>query len=78
VAGLVPAEQPIYLCRLKDEGVLFYTGRATRRVARLGQVPVGRMALLTDQEWQSQGEEFEAVAWLHDEQGAPMVMGRRR
>jgi 4-amino-4-deoxy-L-arabinose transferase-like glycosyltransferase len=77
IAHLVPDPQPIYLCRLKDEGVLFYAHRATRRVADLEQVPAGGMALLTAQEWQEQRKCFTEEARLRDEQGDPLVMAKR-
>ena len=52
IARLVPAGEILYLCRLKDEGVLFYYGRPARRFT-FDQPPVEGpfYALLLDAEW---------------------------
>ena len=79
IARLVPPGEILYLCRLKDEGVMFYYGRPARRFD-LFDVPHGTAvyALLLDAEWgghlfQGQGE---YIAELRDQQQAPIHLVR--
>jgi len=79
IARLVPEGQILYLCRLKDEGVLFYYGRPARR---FNDAPPGRetaiYALLLDAEWQE--HQFRGrpdyIAELRDQQHAPIHLVR--
>jgi 4-amino-4-deoxy-L-arabinose transferase-like glycosyltransferase len=79
LARLVPEGEVLYLCRLKDEGVLFYYGRPARRLTRLA-APVDEdvYVLMLDAEWD--GERYlgvpEHVAELRDQQGAPIHLVR--
>ena len=79
LARLVPPGEILYLCRLKDEGVLFYYGRPARRLNRL-EVPVGTAAyvLMLDAEWD--GRHFrgrpEYIAEFRDQQKAPIHLVR--
>ncbi len=79
LAALVPAGATIYLCRLKDEGLLFYCGRPARRLTAPQQLPAGGWCLLTGGEWQSWPRDVPAVpmAELRDGQGAALVLVRR-
>lgn len=79
LARLVPEGDILYLCRLKDEGVLFYYGRPARR-----QVPIDPedgmaiYAILLDAEWDGglyYGRPI-YVAELRDQQGAPIHLVR--
>jgi hypothetical protein len=79
IARLVPAGEILYLCRLKDEGVLFYYGRPARRFDPFA-IPSGTAlyALLLDAEWD--GHLFrgrpEYIAELRDQQQAPIHLVR--
>jgi 4-amino-4-deoxy-L-arabinose transferase-like glycosyltransferase len=79
LARLVPPGEILYLCRLKDEGVLFYYGRPARRVSRV-EVRDGPLiyVLLLDAEWD--GRRYvgraEHVAELRDQQQAPIHLVR--
>jgi hypothetical protein len=79
LSRLVPPGEILYLCRLKDEGVLFYYGRPARRLDPLA-IPdnTAVYALLIHAEWD--GELFRArpvhLAELRDQQGAPIHLVR--
>jgi 4-amino-4-deoxy-L-arabinose transferase-like glycosyltransferase len=72
----VPPGRPLYVLRLKDEGVLFYYGRPARRLSGPDQVPAGAWCLLTKAEWQKwpAGVPVTRQAGLRDGQGAPLVL----
>lgn len=81
LAALVPAEEVLYLGNLKDEGVLFYYGRPSRRLAEAagGQPPAGAAYLvLTEAEWKKWPAErpVEVIEPLRDEQGEPIFLVR--
>jgi hypothetical protein len=90
IAALVPPHQPLYLFRLKDEGILFYYGRKRPEVTdgpparRLGgpeQLPSPRepvYCILDEVEWRQWHcpRHAEAILHLKDEQGAPIVLAR--
>jgi 4-amino-4-deoxy-L-arabinose transferase-like glycosyltransferase len=79
LARLVPPGEILYLCRLKDEGVLFYYGRPAQRLTRI-EVPAGTAVyvLMLDAEWD--GERYhgrpEYIAELRDQQQAPIHLIR--
>ena len=79
IARLVPAGEILYLCRLKDEGVLFYYGRPARRFT-FDQPPVEGpfYALLLDAEWGMRDTftSVELVRELQDQQHAPIYLVR--
>jgi 4-amino-4-deoxy-L-arabinose transferase-like glycosyltransferase len=79
LARLVPAGEILYLCRLKDEGVLFYYGRPARRLTRI-EVPAGTAVyvLMLDVEWDGHGFRGrpEYIAQLRDQQQAPFHLVR--
>ncbi len=67
LSTLVPDDEILYLCRLKDEGVLFYYGRPARRFA-MSDRPAG-YAILLDEEWKSiDPTQCDYVSELHDQQ----------
>jgi len=79
IARLVPEGQILYLCRLKDEGVLFYYGRPAHRLDLETIAPrTAVYALLLDAEWQE--HQFrgrpEYIAELRDQQNAPIHLVR--
>ena len=79
IAALVPEGETLYLCDLKDEGILFYYGRPARRVDNLEDLDgLGRpvYCLLTAAEWKARPGE--ALLRLRDEQGDPIVLERVR
>lgn len=80
LAALVPPGEILYLCRLKDEGVLFYYARPARHLDDLESPTEARYLLLFDQEWTTGpfSERFEEVAALQDQQSAVIHLVRRR
>jgi 4-amino-4-deoxy-L-arabinose transferase-like glycosyltransferase len=92
LAALVPPGQPLYLCRLKDEGILFYYSRChppadlDRIVRRLpgpeALLSTGELAygIVTEAEWQRGPlrERAEVVQRLRDQQGDPILLVRVR
>jgi len=79
IAATVPPGQTLYLCRVKDEGVMFYYGRPVRRLANFAQLPSRGEPLycmLEESEW-NQGaidRPAEAILHLRDQQRAAMVL----
>ncbi len=90
LAALVPPSQPLYLFRLKDEGVMFYFNRS--HPARGPQPAVLRLpdpdhlpltgtplyCILDEAEWRAglPGVATDVLLSLTDEQGAPIVLVR--
>ena len=75
IARLVPSGETLYLCDLKDEGILFYYGRPARRVDNLdalGRTGKPVYCVLTASEWEARPGA--ALLWLRDEQGDPFVL----
>jgi 4-amino-4-deoxy-L-arabinose transferase-like glycosyltransferase len=77
---LVPADQPLYLFRLKDEGVLFYFARPAVRLHDPRELPPGAFAVLIGPEWDDRAAfgDLELIRALHDQQGDPLILARRR
>jgi 4-amino-4-deoxy-L-arabinose transferase-like glycosyltransferase len=83
LAALVPGGEVLYLCGLKDEGMLFYYGRPARRVADTARLPRAAAplhCLLTEAEWRSWlgPGTAEVLHRLRDEQGVGCVLVRVR
>lgn len=79
IADLVPKGKTLYLGRVKDEGIVFYSGRAARRLTGPEMLPnadEGRYCLLVETELQRGLERCrgEILLRLLDEQGAPIVL----
>ncbi len=77
IAALVPTGDILYLCDLKDEGILFYYGRPALRVDTLDDLfktATARYCVLTAAEWKARPGP--ALAHLLDEQGDPIVLTR--
>jgi 4-amino-4-deoxy-L-arabinose transferase-like glycosyltransferase len=74
----VPADQPLYLFRLKDEGVLFYYDRPAVRLHDPRALPPGAFAVLIRQEWDDRAAfgHLQLVDWLRDQQGDPLILVR--
>jgi hypothetical protein len=77
----VPADQTLYLFRLKDEGIMFYYGRPVRRLASIAELPVHSEPLyciLDRDEWANSqvDERVQVIRDLRDEQGAPIALVR--
>jgi 4-amino-4-deoxy-L-arabinose transferase-like glycosyltransferase len=74
---LVPENETLYLCSLKDEGIMFYYGRPVRK---LGANPSAecRYIALTAAEWGARDRigRIEEIRWLRDQQGDPFVLAR--
>ena len=77
ITALVPEGETLYLCDLKDEGILFYYGRPARRVQSWDDLrDDGRpcYGLLTAAEWQARPAPV--LLRLRDEQGDPIVLAQ--
>lgn len=74
----MPADQLLYLFRLKDEGVLFYFARPAVRLRQPCELPPGAFAVLIAQEWEDRAAfgHLELVYWMHDQQGDPLILVR--
>ncbi len=74
----IPADQLLYLFRLKDEGVLFYYARPARRLRTPNELPPGAYAVLIRQEWEDRGAfgHLQLVYWTQDQQGDPLIVVR--
>jgi 4-amino-4-deoxy-L-arabinose transferase-like glycosyltransferase len=77
IAAFVPEDEILYLCDLKDEGILFYYGRPALRADKLDDLfktATPRYCILTAAEWKARPAP--ALARLLDEQGDPIVLTR--
>jgi hypothetical protein len=88
IAALVPADQPLYLFRLKDEGVMFYyarchpdgaADRVVRRLHRTEDLPSTAelvYCILSEDEWLAwdRRRPAEVLSRLTDQQDAPIVL----
>ncbi len=77
IAALVPEGETLYLCDLKDEGILFYYGRPARRVASwddLSGAGQAHYCILTGPECAARP--FVPLLSLRDEQGDPIVLAQ--
>jgi hypothetical protein len=74
----VPAGQPLYVLKLKDEGVTFYYARPAVKLSDPRAVPAGGFALLIRQEWQDRAAfgHLKLVCCMSDQQGAPIYLVR--
>ena len=73
---LVPPGETLHLFKLKDEGVLFYYGRPTRKLPNPQALPRPGYAILIQQEWDDRAAfgDVERVRWMYDQQGDPIVL----
>jgi 4-amino-4-deoxy-L-arabinose transferase-like glycosyltransferase len=81
IAALVPVAETLYLFRLKDEGILFYYGRAARRLspAFMQMADWGdRYCLLTEAEYRQvrDARRIDILQLLNDEQGHVIVLAK--
>jgi hypothetical protein len=81
LAALVPPGQTLYLCRVKDEGLMFYYGRPVRRLTGWSALPTNTglaYGIVEDTEWKHWPASIaaEVVQRMTDEQGAPIVLVR--
>jgi 4-amino-4-deoxy-L-arabinose transferase-like glycosyltransferase len=76
---VVPAGEPLYVFRLKDEGVTFYYARPVLRLSQLSELPLGGTAALIRPEWEEWGPggNLEALARMSDQQGDPLIVVRK-
>jgi len=79
LAALVPVDQVLYLCRVKDEGIMFYYARPVRRLAAVADffsISELSFCILEELEWQQwpPSRPAEVLLRLQDEQGAPIVL----
>jgi 4-amino-4-deoxy-L-arabinose transferase-like glycosyltransferase len=81
LAHAIPPGETLYLFRLKDEGIMFYYGRAVHRLAGLDALPSSPgplYCILDDAEWRQWPAKLRAdeLLRMNDEQGAPIVLTR--
>jgi 4-amino-4-deoxy-L-arabinose transferase-like glycosyltransferase len=81
IAAVIPESATLYLFRLKDEGIMFYYGRPVRRLRGMDHLPSSGEPLyciLEKSEWECYDHSRPAnvILWLHDEQGAEIVLVR--
>ncbi len=81
LARLVPANQTLYLFRLKDEGIMFYYGRRVRRLHSMAELPVQSeptYCILDKDEWAKAltDDRVMVIRELCDEQLAPIALVR--
>ncbi len=79
VAALIPDGETLYLFRLKDEGILFYYGRAVRRLSGPEALPKTSepvYCIVTETEWRRWAPRgpHEVLLRLPDQQGAPILL----
>jgi hypothetical protein len=74
LSAAVPENEILYLCKLKDEGIMFYYGRPVRKLTQHRPC----FAVLIESEWQERQQcgNVEALRWLRDQQGDPIVLVR--
>ncbi len=74
----VPEGAPLYVFRLKDEGVTFYYARPVVKLSGPAALPPGAVALLIEQEWEDRAAfgRFELVCCMCDQQGDAMFLVR--
>jgi hypothetical protein len=75
----VPTDHTLYLCRLKDEGVMFYYGRPARRLASWSELPSPgepMYCILEESEWAQWPATRSALPllWLRTQQREPIVL----
>ncbi len=81
LVALLPPGEPLYVYRLKDETLLFYTDRVLRRLdltEGLQRSPELLYCILTETEWHDwpEGRPADVVGRLADTQGTPLVVVR--
>ncbi|MBL8799102.1 MAG: glycosyltransferase family 39 protein [Planctomycetia bacterium] len=81
IAAQVPGGQLLYLCRVKDEGIMFYYGRPVRRLETPDLLPSPgepMYCMLTGDEWRdwTRRRPAELLLELHDQQGDPIALVR--
>jgi 4-amino-4-deoxy-L-arabinose transferase-like glycosyltransferase len=81
LAAQVPADQTLYLCRVKDEGIMFYYRRPVCRLANWHELPSFAepsycIVEETELPCLSPGLTAETLSALKDEQGTPLVLVR--
>ncbi|VTR91106.1 : PMT_2 [Gemmata massiliana] len=74
----VPVGEPLFVLKLKDEGVMFYYARPTSRLADVRTLPPGAFAILIRQEWEDRAAfgHLELVSCMNDQQGDPIYLVR--
>jgi hypothetical protein len=73
----VPPGETLYLCKLKDEGIMFYYRRPVRRLLE-GMAGAERFAVLIESELRERANTPEVLRWFRDQQGDPFVLVRLR
>ena len=76
----VPPGQPLYLFKLKDEGVMFYYARPAARLHDARSLPPGAFAVLVRPEWEDRAAfgHLGLVFCMHDQQGDPIYLVHSR
>ena len=77
IAALLPAGAPLYLCKLKDECLLFFLGLPAQRVDCLADLPHGQICILTEEEWREHRHATRLLLKTADGQGRPIYVMQR-
>ncbi|MBP3958286.1 glycosyltransferase family 39 protein [Gemmata sp. G18] len=74
----VPVGEPLFVLKLKDEGVMFYYARPASRLTDVRALPPGAFAVLIRQEWEDRAAfgHLELVSCMNDQQGDPIYLVR--
>ncbi len=75
----IPAGEPLYILKLKDEGVTFYYARPVVKLKKPAALPPGGCGLLIQQEWQARAAfgSLNLLCCMNDQQGDPIYLVRR-
>jgi hypothetical protein len=75
----VPSGVPLYVCKLKDEGVTFYYARPVLKLRDAAALPPGGCALLIRAEWKDRAAfgPVELLCCMNDQQGDPIYLVRK-
>jgi 4-amino-4-deoxy-L-arabinose transferase-like glycosyltransferase len=76
LAAKIPPDEMLYLCRMKDEGGMFYYGRPVKRLLDWRGLTGPAYCVLIEDEWRCWPSDRPArlLERLHDEQGKPIVL----
>jgi 4-amino-4-deoxy-L-arabinose transferase-like glycosyltransferase len=69
-------DRPLYVFKLKDEGVTFYYARPVTKLTDPRALPAGAYAILIRQEWADRAAfgRLELLCCMHDQQGDPIYL----
>jgi hypothetical protein len=74
----VPADQSLYVFKLKDEGITFYYAHPVLRLNDPNALPRGAYAVLIQREWKDRAAfgHLKLISCMDDQQGDPIYLVR--